>query len=214
MRYIENQLGLAVWIPVDIQLYLQLEKAVRVAVDSLHSATQREATMKLTTSKGDALQRVNAMLPHVPFPSDVTRGCRTALVALMGEELALNQWQRLTPQMQEWLAKVRRGCVRRRPGVSVPPKLPRASRPPLSSLPSLEPRAPPLSSLPSLEPRAPPLSSLPSSSPPARAVPRAQRRSRRRHVDRAAATPLTPSRLHCRSFSCCRSRRGAPRAAA
>ena len=201
MRYIENQLGLAVWIPVDIQLYLQLEKAVRVAVDSLHSATQREATMKLTTSKGDALQRVNAMLPHVPFPSDVTRGCRTALVALMGEELALNQWQRLTPQMQEWLAKVRRGCVRRRPGVSVPPKLPRASRPPLSSLPSLEPRAPPLSS-------------LPSSSPPARAVPRAQRRSRRRHVDRAAATPLTPSRLHCRSFSCCRSRRGAPRAAA
>ena len=201
MRYIENQLGLAVWIPVDIQLYLQLEKAVRVAVDCLHSATQREATMKLTTSKGDALQRVNAMLPHVPFPSDVTRGCRTALVALMGEELALNQWQRLTPQMQEWLAKVRRGCVRRRPGVSVPPKLPRASRPPLSSLPSLEPRAPPLSS-------------LPSSSPPARAVPRAQRRSRRRHVDRAAATPLTPSRLHCRSFSCCRSRRGAPRAAA
>ena len=33
LRYIENTLGLPVWVPVELQLYVQLDKAVRVAVD-------------------------------------------------------------------------------------------------------------------------------------------------------------------------------------
>jgi hypothetical protein len=77
-----------------------------VAVDSLHSAAQREQLMKLTTSQGDALQRLTSILPYVPFPSDVTRGCRAALGAMLGEEMVTAQWARLTPQMHEFVAKI------------------------------------------------------------------------------------------------------------
>ena len=56
LRWIENVLRLPVWVPVVLPLYVQLDAAVAVAVDSLHSAKQRESLMKLTTSKADAMQ--------------------------------------------------------------------------------------------------------------------------------------------------------------
>ena len=106
IRWIENSLRLSVWLPVDLQLYLQLDRAVRVAVDCLHSHAQREQLQKLATSKADALQRLTSVLPYVPFPSDVTRTCRAALATMLGEELIEAQWARLTSAMQDFVAKV------------------------------------------------------------------------------------------------------------
>ena len=68
VRWVESTLGLPLWVPVDMQLYLQLDAAVGVAVDALHSATQRQKVMNLTTSKADALQRLTSLLPYVLLP--------------------------------------------------------------------------------------------------------------------------------------------------
>ena len=106
VRWVENTLGLPLWVPVDLQLYLQLEEAVGIAVDALHSAKQREALLKLKTSKADALQRLSSVLPYVPFPSDVTRACRKGLGAMLGEELIDANFARLTPPMIEWVCKI------------------------------------------------------------------------------------------------------------
>jgi hypothetical protein len=100
VRWIETSLGLPVWVPVDLQLYKQLEQAVGVAVDCLHSYRQREQLLKLTSSKADALKRLTSILPFVPFPADTTRQCRAALASLLGEEMAAAHWTRLTPQVR------------------------------------------------------------------------------------------------------------------
>ena len=62
--------------------------------------------MKLTTSKADALKRLTAVIPYVPFPYDNTRTCRKGLGAVLGEELVTAQWSRLTAPMCEWVSKV------------------------------------------------------------------------------------------------------------
>lgn len=94
------------WVPVDMQLYVQLDAAVGVGVNCLHSTSQRDSLLRLTTSKADALQRLSSLIPYVPFPSDTTRSCRSALATLYGEEMTSAQWSRLTPAMHGFVARV------------------------------------------------------------------------------------------------------------
>ena len=62
-----------------------------MGADAVHSAAQREQLLPLTTSRADALKRLTSIMSYVPVPSDVTRGCRKALGAMLGEELATAQ---------------------------------------------------------------------------------------------------------------------------
>jgi hypothetical protein len=75
---------MAVWFPVDMRLYLQLESAVAVAVDKLQSAQQRDALLPMTKSKGDALSRLTSVLPYAQTPSDLVASCRLVAVAAGG----------------------------------------------------------------------------------------------------------------------------------
>ena len=62
--------------------------------------------MHLTTSKTDALSRLNSLLLYIPFPASVCRDCRRGLGELLGPEMADAQWSRLTVPMQEWASRV------------------------------------------------------------------------------------------------------------
>lgn len=60
----------------------------------------------LTTSKGDALNRLNAVLGLAYAPPDLLSLTKKALTQIMGVELFESQWNRLSDAMQEWVARL------------------------------------------------------------------------------------------------------------
>jgi len=109
LRWVEKELQLPVWLPVDTHLYLQLDAAVTAAVDALASAKQREALLPLTSeggSKGDALARLSSVLPFTMVPSDLLALTKRGVSDYLGAELFESHWDRLTEPMRAWCARV------------------------------------------------------------------------------------------------------------
>ena len=106
LRWVESNLQLPIWLPVLEVVYDQLNQAVASAVDSFNSADRRESALPLVTSQTDALCRLCALLKYSGVPSYVEEDCRKYMPQVVGEETVAAYWERLTPAMRRWIAKV------------------------------------------------------------------------------------------------------------
>jgi len=105
-RWIEAELSLAIWVPVDHLLYSELGGAVERAINSYNSAAHRDAVLHLATSMEDSMWRLNQVLLFAQTPYDLMNRCTKGLLALFGKEVYETNWERLTPKMRDWVAKV------------------------------------------------------------------------------------------------------------
>ncbi len=104
-RWIETELRLPIWLPVDATLYAQFGPAVRNALDSFGCASQRDALLHLADSNADALHRLCSVLPYAQVPHDLGKRTADGLSEVVGDENFSTHWERLAPSMRDWLGR-------------------------------------------------------------------------------------------------------------